>query len=76
MSIKAARLLLASSLLAALACVEQDHDKPSSTDLAAAKQNLLSAAPTPRYPVNADLDGKVIFIGLDADPLQIGRAHV
>jgi len=69
MSTQAARLLLASSLLIGLACVEQDQDKPSTTDLAAAKQNLLSAAPSPRYPVNADLDGKVIFIGLDAEPL-------
>jgi cellulose/xylan binding protein with CBM9 domain len=51
------------------ACVEQDVDKPSSDDMAAARQNLLSAAPSPRYPVNADLDGKVVYLGLDADPL-------
>ena len=25
--------------------------------------------PTPRYPVNADLDGKVVFLGLDVEPL-------
>ena len=56
-------------MLAAFACVEQDRDKPSATDLTAAKQNLLSTPPSPRYPVNADLDGKIVFLGLDADPL-------
>ena len=25
--------------------------------------------PSPRYPVNADLDGKVIFLGMDVDPV-------
>lgn len=65
----ALRLLAASSVLVLFSCVEQDQDKPNANDLAAAKQNLLSAPPSPRYPVNADLDGKVIFLGLDADPL-------
>jgi hypothetical protein len=51
------------------ACVEQEADKPSADDLTIAKQNLLSAAPAPRYPVNADLDGKVTFLGMDVDPL-------
>jgi hypothetical protein len=56
-------------VFAGFACVEQDRDKPTANDLAVAKQNLLSAPPSPRYPVNADLDGKIIFIGLDVDPL-------
>ena len=51
------------------ACVEQEADKPSADDLTVAKQNLLSSPPAPRYPVNADLDGKVVFLGLDVDPL-------
>ena len=51
------------------ACVEQEADKPSADDLTVAKQNLLSSAPVPRYVVNADLDGKVVFLGLDVDPL-------
>jgi hypothetical protein len=63
------RLLVVPSLLLARGCVEQDQTKPSASDLAAARPNLLSSPPSPRYPVNADLDGKVIFIGLDADPL-------
>jgi Carbohydrate family 9 binding domain-like len=69
MRTRAVPLMVGSVVLAALACVEQDQDKPSATDLTAAKQNLLSAPPSPRYPVNADLDGKIIFLGLDADPL-------
>ncbi len=70
MTPKAVRLLVGCCCLsAALACVEQDQDKPNAKDLAAAKVNLLSAPPSPRYPVNADLDGKVTFLGLDADPL-------
>jgi len=51
------------------ACVEQEPDKPSADDLTVAKQNLLSSPPAPRYAVNADLDGKVVFLGLDVDPL-------
>src|SRR6185369_15513714 len=50
-----------------LACVEQDEDKPSAEDMAAAKQNILTTAPTPKYAVNADLDGKVIYLGLDTE---------
>ena len=49
--------------------VEQDADKPTPQDLAYAKQSLLTTAPTPRYPVNADLDGKVVYLGLDANPV-------
>src|SRR6478609_11955814 len=58
-----------------LACVEQDEDKPTAADLEAAKQNILSAAPTPKYPVNADLDGKLVYLGLDVDhvPIEPGK---
>jgi hypothetical protein len=58
-----------------LACVEQDEDKPTAADLEAAKQNILSAAPTPKYPVNADLDGKIVYLGLDVDhvPIEPGK---
>jgi hypothetical protein len=55
-------------------CVEQDENKPTADDLATAKQNILSVAPTPRYPVNADLDGKLVFLGLDVDPLPAEAA--
>jgi hypothetical protein len=58
-----------------LACVEQDDEKPTAEDLAAAKQNILTTAPTPKYAVNADLDGKVVYLGLDADhvPIEPGK---
>ena len=58
-----------------LACVEQDDDKPTAEDLAAAKQNILTTQPTPKYAVNADLDGKVVYLGLDADhvPIEPGK---
>jgi hypothetical protein len=50
------------------ACVEQDDEKPNDDDMKVAKQNILATAPTPRYAVNADLDGKVVYLGLDVDP--------
>jgi cellulose/xylan binding protein with CBM9 domain len=58
-----------------LACVEQDEDKPTAEDLAVAKQNILTTPPTPKYPVNADLDGKAIYLGLDVDhvPIEPGK---
>jgi len=65
----AIRLAVVPMLFQLGACVEQDADKPSADDLTVAKQNLLSSPPAPRYAVNADLDGKVVFLGLDVDPL-------
>ncbi|HVZ72623.1 MAG TPA: carbohydrate-binding family 9-like protein [Polyangia bacterium] len=59
------------SLLASAACVEQDDDKPNDEDMKVAKQNILATAPTPKYPVNADLDGKVVYLGLDVDPATV-----
>ncbi len=58
----------AASLLLMAACVEQDDDKPTPEDMKAVKANILTAAPAPKYPVNADLDGKVIYLGLDVEP--------
>ncbi|HET6279933.1 MAG TPA: carbohydrate-binding family 9-like protein [Polyangia bacterium] len=54
-----------------LACVEQEQDKPTEEDMKFAKQNILTTAPTPKYAVNADLDGKVTYLGLDVDPPEI-----
>ena len=65
----AIRLAVVPMLFLLGACVEQEPDKPSADDLTAAKENLLPAPPAPRYPVNADLDGKVVFLGMDVDPL-------
>jgi len=57
------------------ACVEQDEDKPTAEDMTVAKQNILTTAPTPKYPANADLDGKVVYLGLDVDhvPIEPGK---
>src|SRR5450432_4852820 len=62
-----AALAVTSSLLVA-ACVEQDDEKPTDDDMKVAKQNILATAPTPKYAVNADLDGKLVYLGLDVDP--------
>jgi hypothetical protein len=51
----------------AASCVEQDDEKPTDDDMKVAKQNILTTAPTPRFAVNADLDGKVVYIGLDTE---------
>ena len=66
----AAMLALSGAVVSVAAggCVEQDEDKPSEEDMKVAKQNILSVAPTPKFPVNADLDGKVIYLGMDAEP--------
>src|SRR5262249_40509641 len=64
-ALSALTALLLASLVAS--CVEQDDEKPTEDDMKVAKQNILTTAPTPRYPVNADLDGKVTYIGLDTD---------
>src|SRR5438094_686940 len=51
-------------LVLGAACVEKEGDK---VDDSFVKENLLSAAPTPKYPVNADFGGKVIYLGADLD---------
>jgi hypothetical protein len=50
------------------ACVEQDDDKPTEEDLKVVRQNLLPAPPAPKYVVNADLDGKITYLGMDTEP--------
>ena len=60
--------VLFGGVLFGAACVEQDDDKPNDEDMKVAKQNILATAPTPKYAVNADLDGKLIYLGLDVDP--------
>jgi hypothetical protein len=52
----------------ALGCVEQADDKPSAEDQDFVKKNLLSAPPSAMFPVNADLDGKVVYVGADVSP--------
>ena len=43
----ALRVAIVPLLLSLGACVEQDENKPTTDDLAVAKQNLLSAPPVP-----------------------------
>src|SRR5262245_11946886 len=45
------------------ACVE----KEPKIDQAYVQKNLLSAAPTPKYAVNADFGGKIVYLGADID---------
>jgi hypothetical protein len=51
----------------AAACVEREGPEPVKIDDGFIKENLLSAAPAPRHAVNADLGGKVIYLGADVD---------
>jgi hypothetical protein len=57
--------------LLAVACVEETDEKSTPEDQEIIKKNLLSAAPTPQFATNADLDGKVVYLGLDASPNPI-----
>ncbi len=57
------------------ACVEQDEDKPNDEDMKVAKANILATAPTPKFVVNADLDGKIIYLGLDVEPATPEPGH-
>jgi hypothetical protein len=65
-SVSAGACLLGLGLAAG--CVEQADEKPSAEDQEFVKKNLLSAAPTPGFSVNADLDGKVTYLGVDVSP--------
>ncbi len=49
-------------------CVEQDDDKPTEDDMKTVKAHLLTAAPTPKFASIADMEGKVTYLGMDAEP--------
>jgi hypothetical protein len=50
------------------ACVEQEPSRPTEEDIRIIKQNILAKAPEKiKFKVNADLEGKVIYLGLDVD---------
>ena len=55
---------LAVALVGAAACVEKESEK---VDDSFVQSNLLTTTPTPQHPVNADLGGKVIYLGCDID---------
>ena len=52
----------------AVGCVEQAEEKPTKEDEDFVKKNILSSAPLPQFVVNADLDGKVTYLGMDVSP--------
>lgn len=49
----------------AASCIEQDSEKPTEEDMKVVRENLLSSAPAPKFAVNADLEGKVTYVGVD-----------
>jgi hypothetical protein len=57
------------------ACVEQAEEKPTPEDLEFIKKNVLTTAPTPQFPVNGDIDGKIVYLGLDVstNPVEPGK---
>jgi hypothetical protein len=48
-------------------CVEKEAQEKEKVDDGYIKDNLLAAVPTPKHAVNADLGGKVIYLGADVD---------
>lgn len=55
-----------------LGCVEQSPDVPSEDDLKAAKEHILAAPPAAiKFPVDATLDGKLVYLGMDVDAESI-----
>ena len=60
--------LVAAGVAFACACVEQDDEKPNEDEMKAVRANLLTAPPAPKSAVNADLDGKLVYLGLDSEP--------
>jgi hypothetical protein len=61
-------LYLAGLLGFAAGCVEQGEDKLTKEDEEFIAKNILATAPTPQFVVNADLDGKVTYLGMDVSP--------
>ena len=68
----------ASCLLLLLSgCVEQgsDSETPSEEALKAAREHVLSVAPTPRFPSGAVLEspkgGRVVYLGADVDVSEV-----
>lgn len=52
----------------AIGCVEQGEDKLTKEDEEFVKKNILSTPPTPQFPVNANLDDKLVYLGMDVSP--------
>lgn len=61
-------LLVTPVLFSVAGCTGHDEDKPSEADMNVVRSNLLPSLPTPQKPVNADLDGKIGYLGMDFSP--------
>lgn len=68
-----ARCLLLLPLVAG--CVEQEPDRPTEDDKRVIRQNILSKVPEMKFKVNAKLEDKVTYLGLDVnkDVIQPGE---
>lgn len=68
--------LMCAALTVVFGCVEQEPDRPSAPDWAAIGKHLLQSPPKPQNAVNAELEGKVVYLGLDvsAEPIVPGQA--
>ena len=75
LSLKFHALALAGGLLAATGCVEQSDEKPTAEDQDFISKNLLKDPPKPQFAANADIDGKLVYLGLDstANPIEPGK---
>jgi hypothetical protein len=61
------RLVPLALMFSVAGCVEQSADAPSEDDVKAAREHVLSAAPTMKYPANAALEDKLVYLGMDVD---------
>lgn len=61
------RVVLFAGVIMHVGCVEQEPARPTEADWKVIKQNILKEAPKPKYEVNADLEGKVTYLGLDVN---------
>jgi cellulose/xylan binding protein with CBM9 domain len=50
------------------ACIEQETPAPTAGDLELARRDILPAEPKPRFVVNAELEDKVVYLGMDVEP--------
>jgi hypothetical protein len=62
-----APVALSLAALGVSGCVEQNSDMPSEEEIKSAREHILTTAPTPKFPVNAQLEDKLVYLGLDVD---------
>jgi len=64
----ATALVLAPVLASFAGCSGREEEKLSEADVQMVHSNLLPSAPAPKNAVNADLDGKLVYLGSDFEP--------